>query len=134
MSLPKVVSREQWLEARVRLLAEEKEMTRRLAALNTLRRQLPMVKVEKEYLFEGPDGKATLADLFGGASQLIVQHVMFGPDWESVCSGCTAAIDELSEGVLRHVRSRDTTVVLVSRAPLAKLAAALASKGWTVPW
>lgn len=134
MSLPDVVSREQWLEARVRLLAEEKEMTRRLAALSARRRGLPMVKVGKEYVFEGPDGKATLAELFGGAGQLIVQHVMFGPDWDTACPGCTAAIDELSDGLLRHIRSRDTAFVLVSRAPLAKLEAYKVSRGWTAPW
>jgi predicted dithiol-disulfide oxidoreductase (DUF899 family) len=134
LSLPDVVSREQWLEARMRLLAEEKEMSRKLAALAAERRRLPMVKIEKEYVFEGPAGKATLAELFDGASQLVVQHVMFGPDWESVCPGCTASIDEMSDGLLRHIRSRDTRFVLVSRAPQAKLAATQASKGWTVPW
>ena len=118
----------------MRLLAEEKQMTRRLAALNEQRRRLPMVKVDKEYVFEGPDGKATLAGLFGGASQLIVQHVMYGPDWDAACPGCTASVDELSDGLLRHIRSRDTAFVLVSRAPLAKLAAYKASHGWTAPW
>jgi predicted dithiol-disulfide oxidoreductase (DUF899 family) len=134
LSLPEVVSREQWLEARVALLAEEKEMTRRLAALSAKRRRLPMVKIDKEYVFEGPDGKVTLADLFGGASQLIVQHVMYGPDWDAACPGCTAAIDEMSGGLLRHIRSRDTAFALVSRAPLDKLEEYKASRGWTVPW
>ncbi len=108
MSLPDVVSREQWLEARRRLLAREKEFTRSHDALNADRRRLPMVKVDKEYVFEGPDGPVTLAQLFGGKRQLIVQHVMFGPDWDKPCPGCSAAIDELSPGVLRHVASRDT--------------------------
>jgi len=81
MSLPEVASREQWLEARRRLLAQEKELTRSHDALNASRRMLPMVKVDQEYVFEGPDGPVTLAELFGDKRQLIVQHVMFGPDW-----------------------------------------------------
>ena len=105
MSLPDVVSREQWLEARRRLLAREKELTRTHDALNADRRRLPMVTVDKEYVFEGPAGKVTLAQLFGGKRQLIVQHVMFGPDWDKPCPGCSAAIEELSPGVLGHVAS-----------------------------
>jgi predicted dithiol-disulfide oxidoreductase (DUF899 family) len=134
MSLPEVVSREQWLEARVRLLAEEKEQTHGRDALNADRRRLPMVRIEKEYVFDGPQGPAALAGLFGGCRQLIVQHVMFGPDWDAACPGCTASVDELSDGVLTHLRSRDTAFTLVSRAPLAKLDAYRASRGWAVPW
>ena len=134
MSLPEVVSREQWLEARVRLLADEKEQTRRRDALNAERRRLPMVRIGKEYVFEGAQGPAVLAGLFGDCRQLIVQHVMFGPDWDAACPGCTASVDELSEAVLTHLRSRDTAFALVSRAPLAKLDAYRASRGWTVPW
>jgi predicted dithiol-disulfide oxidoreductase (DUF899 family) len=134
MSLPEVVSREQWLETRVRLLAEEKEQTRGRDALNADRRRLPMVRIEKEYVFDGPEGPAALAGLFGGRRQLVVQHVMFGPDWDAACPGCTASVDELSDGVLTHLRSRDTAFALVSRAPLAKLDAYRASRGWTVPW
>jgi predicted dithiol-disulfide oxidoreductase (DUF899 family) len=134
MSLPEVVSREQWTEARLRLLAQEKEMTRRHDALNAERRRLPMVRIEKDYTFEGPKGPATLADLFDGCSQLIVQHVMYGPDWDAACPGCTASIDELSAAVLTHVRSRDTAFALVSRAPFAKLEAYRTSRGWTAPW
>jgi predicted dithiol-disulfide oxidoreductase (DUF899 family) len=93
-----------------------------------------MVRIETEYTFEGPKGPATLGDLFGGRRQLIVQHVMFGPDWDAACPGCTASVDELSDGVLTHLGSRDTTFVLVSRAPLAKLQPYAASRGWTVPW
>ena len=132
MSLPDVVSREQWLEARRRLLAQEKEMTRRHDELNASRRRLPMVKVDKEYVFDGPGGKVTLAELFGDKRQLIVQHVMFGPDWDQPCPGCSAAIDELSPGVLGHVASRDTAFVLVSRAPYEKIAAKAEERGWTV--
>ena len=135
MSLPDVVSREQWLEARRRLLAREKEFTRQHDALNADRRRLPMVTVDKEYVFEGPDGPVTLAELFGDKRQLIVQHVMFGPDWDQPCPGCSAAIDELSPGVLKHVGSRDTAFVLASRAPYDKIAATAKERGWTVaPW
>jgi predicted dithiol-disulfide oxidoreductase (DUF899 family) len=134
MSLPDVVSREQWLEARRRLLAQEKELTRRHDELNASRRRLPMVKVDKEYVFEGPAGKVTLNDLFGDKRQLVVQHVMFGPDWDQPCPGCSAAIAELSPGVLEHVASRDTAFVLASRAPYGKIAAKAEERGWTVPW
>ena len=134
MSLPPVVSRDEWREARRRLLAQEKEATRARDALNAERRRLPMVRIDEEYVFEGPQGKATLAGLFADRRQLIVQHVMFGPDWDAACPGCTASVDELSGGVLTHLASRDTTFVLVSRAPLAKLQSYAASRGWTVPW
>src|SRR5437899_8718453 len=133
MGLPQVVAREQWAEARRRLLAREKEFTRSHDALNADRRRLPMVKVDKEYVFEGPDGPVTLAQLFGGKRQLIVQHVMFGPDWDKPCPGCSAAIDELSPGVPEHVASRDTASVLASRAPYDKNAATAQDRGWTVP-
>ncbi len=134
MSLPQVVSRTEWVEARRRLLDEEKKLTRQRDALNAERRRLPMVRIEKDYVFEGPDGKASLAGLFGGHGQLIVQHVMFGPDWDAACPGCTAGIDEVAEGLLTHLHARDTEFVLVSRAPLAKLQAYAKSRGWTVPW
>ena len=135
MSLPDVVSREQWLDARRGLLAREKEFTRSRDALNADRRRLPMVKVDKEYVFDGPDGPVTLAQLFGDKRQLIVQHVMFGPDWDQPCPGCSAALDELSPGVLKHVASRETAFVLIARAPYDKIAAAAKERGWTVaPW
>jgi len=134
MSLPDVVSREQWLEARRRLLAQEKEMTRRHDELNASRRRLPMVKVDKEYVFEGPAGNVTLSDLFADKRQLVVQHVMFGPDWDQPCPGCSAVIAELSPGVLEHVASRDTAFVLASRAPYGKIAAKAEERGWAVPW
>ena len=134
MSLPAVVSRAEWREARRQLLAREKEATRQRDALNADRRRLPMVRIDAEYVFEGPRGKATLADLFGDRRQLIIQHVMFAPDWDAACPGCTASVDERSDGVLTHLGSRDTAFVLVSRAPLAKLQAYAASRGWTVPW
>ena len=134
MAFPEVVTREEWLSARKRLLATEKEHTRSRDALNAERRRLPMVRIDKEYAFEGADGTVTLAGLFAGNRQLIVQHVMFGPDWDAACPGCTASIDELSDGVLTHLRSRDTAFALVSRAPLAKLQKYQASRGWTVAW
>jgi predicted dithiol-disulfide oxidoreductase (DUF899 family) len=134
MALPDIVTREQWLEARMDLLAAEKEETRRRDALNAARRRLPMVRIEKEYLLDGPLGWVPLATLFGDRRQLIIQHVMFDPAWDAACSGCTAGVDEISDGMLAHLRSRDTTFALVSRAPLAKLEKYAASRGWTVPW
>jgi predicted dithiol-disulfide oxidoreductase (DUF899 family) len=134
VAFPDVVTREQWLEARKRLLVLEKRATRERDALNAERRRLPMVRIDKEYLLEGPGGGVSLGDLFGDRRQLIVQHVMFGPDWEAACPGCTAAIDEVSGGLLAHLGSRDTAFVLVSRAPLSKLERHRAAKGWTVPW
>src|ERR1700728_3504157 len=123
MALPEIVSREEWLEARQRLLALEKEQTARISALNAERRRMPMVRIEKKYVFEGPDGPVTLADLFGERSQLVVQHVMFQPEWDAACPGCTASLDVIPERLLAQVRSRDTAIAAVSRAPLAKLEA-----------
>ena len=134
MTLPDVVSREQWLEARRQFLAREKAYTRARDALNADRRRLPMVKVDQEYVFEGPDGQVSLADLFGGRRQLIVQHVMFGPDWEQPCPGCSASLAELSQGMLDHLATRETTFVLTSRAPYDKIAAKAKERGWSFPW
>ncbi|HEV3173041.1 MAG TPA: DUF899 domain-containing protein [Actinocrinis sp.] len=134
MSLPQVVSREQWLVARKQFLAREKELTRARDALNADRRRLPMVEIEKAYVFEGPGGKVTLADLFDGCRQLVVQHVMFDPAWDAACKGCTASIDELSEGLLTHLRSRDTNFVLISRTPLAKIEDYRALRRWPYRW
>jgi len=134
MSLPDVVSQADWLEARKRLLAREKEFTRSHDALNADRRRLPMVRVDKDYVFEGPQGPVTLAELFGGKRQLIVQHVMLGPDWDQPCPGCSASLDELSQGVIDHLASRETTFVLASRAPYAKITVVAKERGWDVPW
>ena len=134
MALPDVVSRDQWLEARRDLLAREKELTRQRDALNADRRRLPMVRIEKRYLLEGPRGQVTLGDLFGSSSQLIVWHVMFGPDWDAACPTCTTFINELPDAVLARLRSLRTAFALVSRAPLAKIEAYRAAQGWTVPW
>ena len=134
MSLPAVTSRQEWLAARKELLQKEKEFTRLRDALNTSRRQLPMVLVDKEYVFEGPDGKVSLADMFGVSRQLILQHVMYDPQWDDACPSCTAALDEMSAGLLRNLRSRDTAFAAVSRAPYAKIAAYKERKGWDFPW
>jgi predicted dithiol-disulfide oxidoreductase (DUF899 family) len=134
MSLPDVVTPEEWLAARRALLDKEKAHTRERDALNAERRRLPMTVVEKDYRFTGAGGEVTLADLFGDCRQLIIQHVMFAPDWETVCPGCTAALDELSPGVIAHLRSRDTAFAAISRAPAEKLAGVQAAKGWQVDW
>ena len=114
MSLPKVVSRDEWLSARKELLAEEKAMTRARDALNVKRRLLPMVRVEKDYVFHGADGKVGLLDLFDGRRQLIVRHFMFEPTWDDGCPSCTAGADEISDGLLSHLHARDTTLVVVA--------------------
>src|SRR5512142_1904558 len=119
MSLPDVVSREEWLAARRELLAREKELTRQKDALNTARRELPMVKIEKDYRFEGPTGQVALLDLFGESRQLAMQHFMFDPSWDEGCPSCTAEVDELSDGLLAHLRARETAFAVVSRAPFA---------------
>ena len=133
-NLPPVVSRDAWLAARTELLAREKELTRLRDALSADRRRLPMVEVTKDYVFEGPEGKVSLADLFAGRRQLVIGHFMFHPDWDAGCPSCSAGADEMSEGHLKHLAARDTTFVYVSRAPLAKLEAYKAQKGWTFPW
>lgn len=134
MSLPQIVSDQEWVEARQALLVKEKEMTRARDALNTARRMLPMRRVEKDYVFDGPDGKVNLLDLFDGRRQLMIVHFMFDPEWEEGCSSCTAGADEMSDGLVRHVNSRDTTLVYVSRAPVSKLEAYKAKRGWTFRW
>jgi len=134
MSYPKVVSQEEWLAARKELLTEEKAMTRARDALNVKRRELPMVKIEKEYVFDGPEGEVRLVDMFDGRRQLIVQHFMFDPEWEDGCSSCTAGADEISAGLLRHLHARDTTLAVISRAPLAKIERYKAKRGWSFPW
>jgi predicted dithiol-disulfide oxidoreductase (DUF899 family) len=134
MSLPEIVAPDEWLDARRELLTKEKELTRAKDALNTARRNLPMVRVEKEYTFEGQEGIVGLADLFAGKRQLIVQHFMFDPSWNAGCSGCTAAVDELNDGLFRHLHARETNYAVVARAPLAKLDAYRAERGWTIPF
>src|SRR5215207_9665588 len=130
MTLPKIVSRDEWMAARKELLAKEKELTRARDALNTERRNLPMVEIEKDYTLEGPKGPVGLVDLFDGRPQLIVYHFMFDPSWEDGCPSCTAGTDELSPGFFEHLHTRDTSYAIVSRAPLAKLERWKDRKGW----
>jgi len=129
---PKIASREQWLLARKALLAKEKALTRQRDALNAERRQLPMVKVEADYRFQGPEGELGLAELFAGRSQLIVYHFMYHMDRGEGCDGCSCLVDNV--GHQAHLHARDTTLVLVSRAPLADLQAFQQRMGWTLPW
>ncbi len=132
MSLPKVVSREEWLDARKEFLRKEKEFTLARDALNAERRELPMVEVDKDYVFEGPDGKVRLLDMFEGRRQLIVHHVMFDPSWDEGCGSCRFQIRDL--GHLPHLHEKNTTLALVSRAPYPKIAAYRERMGWTVPY
>jgi predicted dithiol-disulfide oxidoreductase (DUF899 family) len=129
----KVVSREEWLEARRAHLAREKEFTKLRDQLSQERRELPMVKVDKTYLFEGPEGIESLADLFDGSSQLLVYHFMFGPDWEEGCPSCSFWADNYN-GTDIHLNHRDITLVVVSSAKLDKLNAYKARMGWTFKW
>lgn len=141
-ALPKAVSRAEWLAARKELLAEEKKLTRARDALNAKRRRLPMVRIDKDYVFEGANGKASLLDLFEGRRQLIVYHFMFDPGdppageagapWTEGCPGCSLMADNI--GHLSHLYARDTSLVLVSRATRAKIAPFKARMGWTIPW
>ena len=118
---PPVVSREQWLAERKKLLVDEKELTRHYDRVNAERRRLPMVKIEKDYVFDGPNGKESLESLFEGRRQLIVYHFMFDPAWDKGCPGCTGFVDAL--GDLSLLNERDTTFAVISRAPLSKLEA-----------
>jgi predicted dithiol-disulfide oxidoreductase (DUF899 family) len=129
---PPIASRDQWLGERKKLLAHEKEFTRQYDRVNAERRRLPMVKIEKDYIFDGPNGKMSLKDLFEGRRQLVVYHFMFDPAWEKGCPGCTRYVNAI--GDLSMLNDRDTTFVLVSRAPLAKLDAYRAQKGWSLSW
>jgi predicted dithiol-disulfide oxidoreductase (DUF899 family) len=134
MSLPEIVTRDEWLAARRELLAKEKDLTRRRDALSVERRNLPMVEVTKDYRLEGPGGKVRLSDVFDGRQQLMIYHFMFHPEWEQGCPSCTAGTSELSPALLDHLHTRDTTYAMVSRAPLAKLERWKAEQGWDVPW
>lgn len=128
-----VVSRGEWLEARKELLKQEKELTRQRDKLCAERRALPWVKVEKDYVFEGPGGIVTLADLFGKNSQLIIYHFMFDPSWEEGCTGCSFLSDHV-DAARMHFENRDVSYAAVSRAPLAKLEAFKKRMGWKFPW
>jgi predicted dithiol-disulfide oxidoreductase (DUF899 family) len=132
MNLPDVVSQEEWEAANRRILDKEKAMTRESDALAAERRRQPIMRVEKEYEFEGPDGKATLLDLFEGRRQLFVYNFMFGPNQEVGCDGCSMVVDQI--GHLAHLHARDVSFALVSRAPIAKIEPYRKRMGWTIPW
>ncbi|MEP6671946.1 MAG: DUF899 domain-containing protein [Chthoniobacter sp.] len=128
-----IVSPEQWIAARQALLKKEKESTRLLDELSAERRQLPWVKVTENYVFDAPGGPVSLADLFAGRNQLIIYHFMFGPDWQEGCPSCSFVSDHFG-GALPHLAARDVTLVAVSRAPLAKIAAFQKRMGWRFQW
>jgi predicted dithiol-disulfide oxidoreductase (DUF899 family) len=132
MTLPPIVSPSEWENAREKLLLKEKEATRSRDSLAAERRRLPMVEIDKDYVFEGPDGNASLLDLFEGRRQLILYHFMFGPSQDAGCDGCSMVVDNV--GHLAHLHARDTSFALVSRAPLAKIEPYKERMGWTVPW
>jgi predicted dithiol-disulfide oxidoreductase (DUF899 family) len=133
MNHPKVVSRPEWLAGRLELLKEEKELTRRSDELARRRQELPWVRIDKEYRFETDEGKASLADLFRGRSQLLVYHFMFGPDYKAGCPSCSAIADGFN-GFAVHLENHDVMLWAVSRAPLAKLQKFKRRMGWTFPW
>jgi predicted dithiol-disulfide oxidoreductase (DUF899 family) len=128
-----VVSHDDWLKARRQLLVEEKELTRRRDELNRRRRDLPWERVDKTYVFHGPDGRQSLAELFDGRSQLIVYHFMFAPAWDAGCPHCSFWADNFN-GIVAHLHQRDATLVAVSRAPYAQLAAYEKRMGWSFKW
>jgi len=132
MTLPKIASQDEWLAARKQLLDKEKEATRVRDALSGERRELPMVEVEKDYVFDGPGGPVRLLDMFDGRRQLIVHHFMFDPSWDVGCSSCTSLVADRGDPAYLH--ARDTSLVLISRAPLEKLEVYRERMGWTVPW
>jgi predicted dithiol-disulfide oxidoreductase (DUF899 family) len=133
MSNQQVVSRDDWTQARLRLLQREKQLTRLRDELAAERRSMPWVEVTKQYEFQGPDGTETLATLFGGRSQLIVKHFMFGPDWSDGCVGCSFHADHM-DGANMHLAQHDVTLLAVSRAPLAKIEAFRQRMGWRFKW
>jgi len=127
-----IVSRDEWLAARTALLAKEKEFTRQRDRLSAERRALPWVKIDKEYVFETLAGRKTLAELFDGRSQLVINHFMLGPGWKEGCVGCSFGADHM--GCLVHLEHHDVTVVVVSRAPFAEIEAYRKRMGWTFTW
>jgi predicted dithiol-disulfide oxidoreductase (DUF899 family) len=133
MGKPKVVSREEWLKARLELLKAEKELTRRSDELARRRQELPWVRIDKEYRFETDEGRASVADLFRGRSQLLVYHFMFGPDYTAGCPACSAIADGFN-GIAVHLANHDVMLWAVSRAPLTQLQEYKRRMGWTFPW
>jgi predicted dithiol-disulfide oxidoreductase (DUF899 family) len=133
-AMPPVTTRDEWLSLRKALLVKEKQLTRARDALAAERRRLPMVKLEKDYIFESLTGKVSLLELFEDRHQLIVYHFMFDPAWDKGCAGCTGYVDALNPIDLSLLQERDTSFVLVSKAPLAKLERYKAERGWHWPW
>ncbi|HEX6268163.1 MAG TPA: thioredoxin family protein [Burkholderiales bacterium] len=133
MKQPNVVSRAAWLEARKEFLAKEKELTRLRDRIARERRSLPWVRVEKSYVFDAPEGRRTLGDLFEGRRQLLVQHFMFGPGWEQGCPSCSFMADH-ADGMSVHLAHRDITLVAISRAPLAEIERFRRRMGWKFKW
>jgi predicted dithiol-disulfide oxidoreductase (DUF899 family) len=133
MTTHTIVTREKWLEARLDLLAAEKDLTRRSDEVARLRRQLPWVRVEKNYVFEGPDGRETLAELFDGRSQLIVQQFMLGPGWEQGCKSCSFMADH-TDGMTVHLAHRDATMAAISRATIAEIERFRRRMNWQFRW
>jgi predicted dithiol-disulfide oxidoreductase (DUF899 family) len=130
---PKVVSEKEWLAARSELLTAEKEFTRQRDVLSAKRREMPWIKVEKNYVFDGPNGKVSLSDLFRDKSQLIVYHFMFGPGWEQGCPGCSFVSDHV-DGALAHLNARDVAYAAVSRATMPEIQSFKKRMGWHFPW
>lgn len=133
MTLPRIATRDEWLTARKELLVKEKALTRAQDALSAERRLLPMVRVDKEYVFDAPGGPRTFADLFDGRSQLIVYHFMLGPEWQEGCPSCSLLADHI-DGSAVHLAHRDVTLLAVSRAPIEKIEAFKRRMGWRFPW
>jgi predicted dithiol-disulfide oxidoreductase (DUF899 family) len=132
MNLPSAVSEQDWQAALETLRVKEKEATKSRDRLAAERRRLPMVRIDKSYTFDGPDGKATLLDLFEGRTQLLLYNFMFGPNQDAGCNGCSMFVDQI--GHVSHLHARDTSFALVSRAPFAKIAPYKQRMGWTIPW
>ncbi len=128
-----IVSRDEWLAAHKEFLVKEKHLTRMRERLNAERQALPWVKVDKPYIFDAPGGKQTLADLFGGRSQLVINHFMLGPGWKEGCVGCSFGADHINGGLV-HLEHHDVSVVVVSRAPLAEIEAYRKRMGWSFKW
>ena len=133
MQQAKIVSRDEWTAARKRLLAKEKEFNRQRDALSEERRRLPMVAIAKEYVFQGPEGRRTLVDLFQDKRQLVVYHFMFGPDDDAGCPACSLVADNFASGLV-HLAARDTAFAVVSRAPIDKIERFRKRMGWEFPW
>ena len=133
MTTHEVVSKREWVEARKRLLAKEKEFTRMRDELSAERRAMPWMRIDKDYAFDGPNGRETLAQLFDVRSQLVVYHFMFAPEWDAGCKSCSFWADNFERNVV-HLAHRDVTLIAVSRAPLQRLEAFKRRMGWTFKW